>query len=225
MKKIKNREIFLRSTKNIDWKLIETQELFAKLFDKKNDISDRDKAIILFNFVRDEIDYKIPDHLLSGDFITASKLLRRGKGNCLQKSLILSALGRAAGIPTRLHFVDIINHIAPPNFVKMWGKKLNWHCYMEFFIENEWIAANPDYPTTLCAAKGYPVVQFDGIHNAMLPALDLNDHMFIEYTQDHGWFADLPRLQMHWNYGKAYIVPFVKIWFKKRKKRKNEKGS
>jgi len=60
-------------------------------------VSDEEKAVKLFYFVRDSIRYNI--YMISAyleDF-KASTVLARGKGYCVQKAVLLTALGRAAG--------------------------------------------------------------------------------------------------------------------------------
>ena len=208
--KMKNSEIFLQNTKYLNWKNPVIQQTIDLIFENGILENEIDKAITIFNFVRDHIQYKIPDHFLRGKYIVSSSLLEIGAGNCLQKSLILASLGRACGIPTRLHIADIINHAAPPNYVKEWGNIMYWHGYVDIYLEDKWVAANPDYPASLCEKKGYPIVQFDGKHDACLPTQDNEGNKFIEYIADHGWYADLPKLRMQWNYFKAYFWGFLK---------------
>lgn len=205
---------FLENTKYLDHNSAEIQHLIQKLFVTHQNVSIIDQAQCLFNFVRDKIGYAIPDHFLHGKYIKASFLVKYGKGNCVQKSLILASLARAVNIPSRLHFVDIINHLAPQSYTKIYGNYLAWHCYTDLYINGRWVAANPDYPRTLCEKKGYPLVNFDGISDAYLPKYDINGKVFIEYVKDHGWFSDLPRRKMQWNYIKAYFPPFLKSKFR-----------
>ena len=98
-----------------------------------------DKAKSLFYFVRDEIKF-IPllpvDHLES---YRASKILKTGGGICIQKAVLLAALARAAGIPARLHFVDIRNHRVPDKIREVMDTNLfPYHAYDELYIEGKW---------------------------------------------------------------------------------------
>ena len=73
----------------------------------QNEKENKEKAIKLFYWVRDEIRYDpYTFSALKRDY-KATKILERGKGWCVQKAILLTALGRAAGIPSRLHFADI----------------------------------------------------------------------------------------------------------------------
>ena len=69
--------------------------------------TDREKAVALFYFVRDEIKF---NPYAAGDLLEynkASVVLERGHGFCYQKAIVLVALARVVGIPARLGFADI----------------------------------------------------------------------------------------------------------------------
>ena len=83
--------------------------------------SDSEKAVALFYFVRDEISYNLyMSSTYEEDFI-ASRILDWGKGYCVQKAVLLAALGRAARIPSRLAFAKIRNHRVPEKIVQFIG--------------------------------------------------------------------------------------------------------
>ena len=85
-----------------------------------NTQTDREKAVGLFYFVRDQIVYNpyvdrhLPDHFV------ASATLARGRGFCIQKAVVLVALSRAASIPARLGFAVIRNHLLPEKLARTW---------------------------------------------------------------------------------------------------------
>ena len=93
--------------------------------------SQREKAKVLFYFVRDEIKYNpYPSH--SVEDYRASKTLQRGEGYCVQKAVVLTALARAVGIPARLGFADIRNNLAPKDLVEIMGTNMFvYHGYFE----------------------------------------------------------------------------------------------
>jgi len=70
--------------------------------------TDREKAVALYYFVRDEIRHNAYAPLYDPDRYKASVILEAGNGICQQKSILLCALARAVGIPARLGFVDVI---------------------------------------------------------------------------------------------------------------------
>ncbi len=155
--------------------------------------SDREKAVKLFYFVRDEIPYNLfMISVFEEDFV-ASKVLEWGKGYCVQKALLLAALGRAAGIPSRLAFAAIRNHSVPEKILRISGDNLfPRHGYNEFFLDNTWVGAAATFNKTLCEKKGLTLVEFDGKENAFLPEHDAAGNPYIEYVEKFGSFDDLP---------------------------------
>ncbi|MCK5586785.1 transglutaminase domain-containing protein, partial [Candidatus Bipolaricaulota bacterium] len=71
--------------------------------------TDAEKARKLFYFVRDEIPYSVYMISMFKEDFVASTVLEREKGYCVQKAVLLTALSRAAGIPSRLRFAAIRN--------------------------------------------------------------------------------------------------------------------
>ena len=69
-------------------------------------------AVRLYYKVRDGIWYDpyVPFHL--AEYYRASSVLEKGRGYCVYKASLLCALGRARGIPTRVGFADVRNHLA-----------------------------------------------------------------------------------------------------------------
>ncbi|MEA3222237.1 MAG: transglutaminase family protein [Thermodesulfobacteriota bacterium] len=154
---------------------------------------DRQKAIELFYFVRDSIAYSL--YMISvfkEDFI-ASKVLEWGKGYCVQKAVLLAALGRAAKIPSRLVFARIRNHRVPHKIVQMTGTNVfPRHGYTQFFLDGRWVSAAPTFDKALCEKNGLPVVEFNAKDDAMLPDKDLQGRPYIEYIEKFRPYPDLP---------------------------------
>jgi transglutaminase-like putative cysteine protease len=123
----------------------------------------------------------------------ASKVLKDGEGYCVQKSILLAALARAAGIPTRFILAAIRNHKAPPEVIAAMGNNLFFpHIYDEFYIDDRWLKAAPTFDRYLCQRINVPTVEFNGDCDAVLPAHDFKGQMYIEYVEDFGTFEDMP---------------------------------
>ncbi|GAF74539.1 unnamed protein product [marine sediment metagenome] len=173
----------------------------------KDDEKVADKAKSLFYFVRDEIRF-IPllpvDHLES---YRASKILHTGGGMCIQKAVLLTALARAAGIPARVHFVDIRNHRVPDKVKDLLRTDLfPYHGYDQIYIEGKWIKATPTFELKVCQENRLMPVEFDGKHDAMLPSHDLDGNPHIEYLQDHGCYENLPLDEIYDAWSQAYSM-------------------
>ena len=75
-------------------------------------ISDRERAVRLFYAVRDGIRYDPYGIDLSVGGMRASTTLSAGRAWCVPKSVLLAACCRAVGIPARLGFADVRNHLS-----------------------------------------------------------------------------------------------------------------
>lgn len=147
----------------------------------------------IFLFVRDQIPYNM--YAVSGNPIhyKASKILEMGSGYCVQKAILFTALGRAAGIPGRLVLVAIRNNLTPPDVVAILGGNVFFpHAYSQFYIEDHWVNVAATYDRPLCERIGAAVPEFDGHSDTLLPATDLAGRKFIEYIKHYGIFEDLP---------------------------------
>jgi transglutaminase-like putative cysteine protease len=154
---------------------------------------ERQKAVRLFSFVRDEIRYNVFSERSRRDHYRASRILSRREGYCVQKAVLLAALARAAGIPARLRFAQIRNHLLSQQLLEKRGTNLfAYHGYTEVFIKGRWAKATPCYDLGYCKRAGLPPVHFDGKADAMLPLFALDGKPHIDYIQDRGAYPDLP---------------------------------
>jgi transglutaminase-like putative cysteine protease len=167
--------------------------------------TDREKAVALYYFVRDEVKHNpyAPSQLLE-DY-KASSTLERGHGFCQHKAALLVALSRAAGIPARLGFVDVRDHLLSEKFRKMIGgdNLLIQHGYAELYIDGKWVHASPAYDLETCQKAGFMPVDFDGVNDAKDSAYNREGKPHIEHVKDHGHFDNFPfdfirRYQQEW---------------------------
>ena len=156
--------------------------------------STEEKAISLFYFVRDEIKFdpfapglELNDHI-------ASAILERGNGYCQHKAILLVALARAAGIPARLGFVDIKDHLMPGKLRQIIGgdNTLVYHGYVEFYLSGKWVHASPTFDLRTCKKNRFIPVDFDGINDARDSSYNEAGEPHIEYILDRGPFDDFP---------------------------------
>jgi len=155
--------------------------------------SAREKAVRLFTFVRDQIPYNLFMISMHPDDFQASFVLEAGKGYCVQKAVLLCALARSVGIPSRLALARIRNHRIPASLQARLGRnEFPGHGYNQFMLDGVWISAAATFDAALCNRIGAPVVAFDGLSDAILPAKALDGEPYIEYLEHYGHFADLP---------------------------------
>ena len=186
-----NLELYLKPTEVIDSEHETIQTMAEQL--THDCVSEVEKAIKLFYFVRDSIRYNAYMISVALEDFKASTVLARGKGYCVQKAVLLTALGRASGIPSRLCFAKIKNYRMSAYLLERIGTNiLPRHGYNQFFLNGKWLSAAATFDRELCKKNRFRMVEFDGIHDAILPKTDLNDHPHIEYLEKYGPQADLP---------------------------------
>jgi transglutaminase-like putative cysteine protease len=153
--------------------------------------TDKDKAVALFRAVR-EIYYTVVDTSDLESF-RASSVLRAGQGYCVGKASLLAASYRAAGIPARIAFADVTNHLTSPRLRRSMGTDLfAWHGYTELMLDGRWLKASPTFNSSLCAKLGVATLDFDGTADAMLQAFDGEGRQFMRYLEQRGGFHDVP---------------------------------
>ncbi|MGA1826872.1 transglutaminase-like domain-containing protein [Microbacterium sp.] len=183
---------FTEVTRYLDWDQPAVQEFTAEAIGDATDPVE--KASRIFVAVRDSIwydPYMIP--AADGDF-RASVVATTTRAYCVPKAVLLTAAARAAGIPARLGFADVRNHLQTDTLrEKMQGSDLfPWHGYTEMLIDGRWVKATPAFNAELCARFGVEPLEFDGVHDALLHPFSGDGSEYMEYVQDHGWFAELP---------------------------------
>jgi len=186
----KDMKIYLKPTFTIESdhkKIIETARNLTR-----DCLSNKDKAVKLFYFVRDSIPYNIYMISVFIEDFKASRILEWGKGYCVQKAVLLAALGRAVDIPSRLVFASIRNHRVPAHIFQKIGNLFPRHGYNQFFLNGKWVSAAATFDKNLCKKNGFPTVEFDGEKDAVLPDKDLEGKPFIEYVEKFPPTEDLP---------------------------------
>ena len=159
-----------------------------------NGKTEADRARQLFAFVRDTIRYDFTPKLDSRDSWRASTTLQRGKGFCQQKAVLLTALYRAAGIPAGICFQHIRDHkLLDTRFASLLPNGIiAFHGLTALWRSGRWLRVDPALDAGLTRIRGYRLVDFDGINDAMLPATDLNGQSHFDFLGHFGPFADLP---------------------------------
>ena len=150
-----------------------------------------DKARAFYVAVRD-IYYNYVDHN-DLEVYRASSVLAAGRGYCVGKASLYAALCRASGIPARVAFADVKNHLATPRLLERIGTDLfAWHGFTEVLLEGRWIKASPTFNASLCEKLGVKPLEFDGASDAILQPFDAAGRTFMRYVTFHGAFHDVP---------------------------------
>lgn len=168
------------------------------------------QAIKLYYAVRDRIFYDPYRIQFSLEGLKASTTLSQGYGYCVAKAVLLAAVGRAVGIPTRLGFADVRNHLSSEKLKQiMQSDVFAWHGYTELYIEGCWVKATPAFNASLCDKADIKPLEFDGVTDSVFHEFDNAGNKHMEYLSEHGHFDDLPFQQIGLAYQKHYPL-FVK---------------
>ena len=111
----------------------------------------------------------------------------------MPKAVLLTAVARARGIPGRVGFADVRNHLSTDKLAARMGDDVFiWHGYCELYVNEKWVKATPAFNAELCARFGVPPLEFDGTQDALMHAFDGEGAQFMEYLNDRGTFPDVP---------------------------------
>jgi transglutaminase-like putative cysteine protease len=150
-------------------------------------------AVRLYYAVRDGLRYDPYSVELSPDGLVASNVLARGRGYCVAKAGVLAATARAIGIPSRLGFADVRNHLATPRLLEMMGTDIfYYHGYTELRLEDRWVKATPAFNVQLCERFGVEPLEFDGRNDSIFHPYDTDGRRHMEYVNDRGTRDDMP---------------------------------
>jgi transglutaminase-like putative cysteine protease len=156
--------------------------------------TDVERAVALFYAVRDEIAYRLMSRLgLGREGLVASATLARRTGFCIEKAVLLAAACRAAGIPARLRFADVRNHLTTPEMAAFMGTDVFiFHGLVEMRVAGRWVKATPAFDRAMCARHSVRPIEFDGRSDAVFHEFDVEARRHMEYVRERGVFADLP---------------------------------
>jgi len=173
-----------------------------------------EKAIKLFYAVRDEIWYDPYSPFYLPEHYRASNVLKNGLGYCVPKASLLCALGRACGIPSRVGFADVRNHLATKQLIEFFGCDLFvYHGFVEFYLDEKWVKATPAFNIELCKKHNVAPLEFNGHEDSLFHEYNQEKKLFMEYVTYHGTYEDVPleAILRAWEeaYGKARIDGWI----------------
>ena len=167
--------------------------------------SERERAVALVYAVRDGFRYDPYRIDLSPQGMKASTVLSKGYGWCVPKATLLAAACRAAGIPARLGFADVRNHLSTERMRETMKTDLFvWHGYTEIWIEGAWRKATPAFNLALCERFGLLPLEFDGLNDSVYHPFDRSGQRHMEYVHQRGSFDDLPLAQILKTFAEVY---------------------
>jgi len=167
--------------------------------------SRKDKAVRLYYAVRDGFTYNPYCLTLDKSRYKASYVLERREGFCIQKAILLAAAARALGIPARLGFANVRNHLATKKLIDLMKTDLFvFHGYTALNLDGKWVKATPAFDIKLCERFGTKPLEFDGGSDSVFHPFDGAGKRHMEYVHDYGIFDDFPFEKMLDEFEKYY---------------------
>jgi len=176
-------------------------------------LSHREKAIKLYLRVRDDIRYNPYLPFYKPEHYRSSNVIKEGKGFCIGKAGLLCAVARAAGIPSRIGFATVKNHLSTKQLLDYLGSDIvSFHGYTELWLGDKWIKATPAFNAELCALHKVPPLEFDGINDSIFHEFNSENARYMEYIAYHGEFADIPVSLIVKSWEETYGKERVERW-------------
>lgn len=159
----------------------------------KGALTDVEKAVRLYDAVRDEVLYDPYMPWAEDEAYKASTCLRKRRGFCVPKAALLAACARAVGIPSRITFADVRNHLCTPRLRELMGTDVfTYHGITELYLDRRWLKVTPTFNLSLCERFGVFPLEFDGVSDALFHPYDKTGRRHMEYLRYHESYADVP---------------------------------
>jgi transglutaminase-like putative cysteine protease len=166
---------------------------------------ERERAVALFVAVRDGFRYDPYRIDLSPAAMRASSVLAFGHGWCVTKAALLAAAARAVGIPARLGYADVRNHLSTERMRQQMKTDLFlWHGYTDLWLDGAWRKATPAFNIELCQRFGLLPLEFDGRMDSIYHPFDRAGNRHMEYVNQRGAFDDMPLAQIVADFAATY---------------------
>jgi len=170
------------------------------------DGTDIERAVRLTHAVRDAVSYDMWAFGLDEKDFVASNVLDAPSAFCVPKAVALAAVARAAGIPSRIGFADVRNHLTNPRIdAMMEGDDIfRWHAYTSLLLDGKWVKATPAFDIRLCQRHKVKPLDFNGRDDSIFHEFDENGRKHMEYVRFIGEFDDMPYEEFSSEMRKAY---------------------
>lgn len=175
--------------------------------------NDRERSVALFLAVRDGIRYDPYSVSMDPDMYRASRIVHAESAYCIPKAILLTASCRVMGIPARLGFADVRNHLQSTKLREAMGTDVfAWHGYSELWLNDKWVKVSSAFNIELCERFGTLVLDFDGENDALMHPYDRDGNRHMEYVVQRGSYDDLPLDEIMASFADIYSAADAKIF-------------
>lgn len=159
----------------------------------------------LFYAVRDGIRYDPYATATDPGAYRASTVAASERNWCIPKSVLFAAAARANGIPARLGFADVRNHLTSEKLsATMATDVFAWHGYAELLINGRWLKLSTAFNIELCEKFGTRALEFDPEHDTLMHPFDAHGRKHMEYIRQRGSYDDLPLDEIFATFAEVY---------------------
>ena len=165
---------------------------FAKQASQRE--TDTGAAILrLYTTIRDTIIYDPYVNFADPANYRASGVLATSRAFCIGKAALLAASARVIGVPARVGYADVRNHLTSPRlYEKIKTDTFLWHSYTDLYLSGRWVKATPAFDLALCERLGLKPLEFNGDGDSLFHPFDRAGRRHMEYLNDRGTFSDVP---------------------------------
>jgi transglutaminase-like putative cysteine protease len=166
---------------------------------------DTKRAVAVYYAIRDGILYDPYSADISVAGLKATTVLEERRGWCVSKAILLAACCRALGIPARLGYADVLNHLSTEKMrQRMKTNVFYWHGYTALYLDDRWVKATPAFNIELCEKFGLKPLEFNGRDDSIYHAFDQAGNRHMEYLHDRGQFLEPPIEAMRHTFDEYY---------------------
>jgi len=165
----------------------------------------RERAVALYLAVRDGFRYDPYRIDLTPAGMRASAVIEKGHGWCVTKAALLAAACRAIGLPARVGYADVRNHLSTERLRRaLQTDVFYWHGYAEVQLDGRWIKATPAFNIELTERFGLLPLEWDGREDSIYHSYDRAGHRHMEYLHQRGSFDEVPLAQIVADFERHY---------------------
>lgn len=165
----------------------------------------RAQLLSLYVAVRDGFRYNPYQVDLSPEGMRASRVIENGFGWCVPKSALMVAVSRAIGVPARVGYADVRNHLSTERLRQTMNTDMFiWHGFAEIYLDGQWVKATPVFNIELCQKFGLHPLDWDGSHDSLYHEFDQAGNRHMEYVHQRGSFHDVPLAAITRDFAQVY---------------------
>lgn len=155
-------------------------------------VPEKEKALKLYFLVRDSFLYD-PYHLdITNEGLIASNTLLKKRAWCVEKSSVLAALMRKVGIPSRLGYAIVVNHIGVERLIHyLKREEIVFHGFVEVYVDGKWVKCTPAFDKRICRISNVDPLDWNGQEDSLFQEFS-KGQQFMEYKHFYGLFDDVP---------------------------------